>query len=282
MPRRGPPAAPSARRRLLVAAMAVTVLVALLDASASAWTSRLRMVGEDVFGSALASTRPAADETSRLRAENTRLAVELQRAEDAGGAAAALGRLLADPTLAGARLVGARVVAVGAQGAAGPQRVTLDVGARDGIRTGLTVVAAAGLVGRTVAVTPWTCDVLLIGAPSLDVAVRVGTRGTLGLVQAVAAGGADPRSPGELNLAAVETGTIVAGDVVTTMGSPGGSPFVPGIRVGVVASVDAAAGRLTPTAAVRPAVDVSALDVVAVLLSAPRATPRPTATAGPP
>jgi len=67
---------------------------------------------------------------------------------------------------------------------------------------------------------------------------------------------------------------VTVGDVVKTLGSVHERPYPPGIAVGTVASVDPAAGRLTATAVVRPAVDVARLDVVAVLLGPPPDQPR--------
>ena len=66
--------------------------------------------------------------------------------------------------------------------------------------------------------------------------------------------------------------------VVTTLGSVGDRPFVPGIRVGTVRAVQLGVGRLAPTGTVTPAVDTTSLDVVAVVLTAGRSTPRPTST----
>ena len=80
------------------------------------------------------------------------------------------------------------------------------------------------------------------------------------------------RAPGDLTLRLVDRSTVAAGDRVTTLGSVGGRPYAPGIVVGTVTSVDPAQGRLTATAVVRPAVDASRLDVVAVVLPAAPAT----------
>ena len=63
--------------------------------------------------------------------------------------------------------------------------------------------------------------------------------------------------------------------LVTTLGSVGGGPYPPGLRVGTVASVDPPRGQLTATASVRPAVDPTTLDVVGVLLPTTRAAARP-------
>jgi rod shape-determining protein MreC len=63
---------------------------------------------------------------------------------------------------------------------------------------------------------------------------------------------------------------------------PSRRPYVAGLLIGTVAHVDDSAGRLTPTAALTPAVDVGRLDLVGVLRTAPRDTPRPTVTGAAP
>jgi rod shape-determining protein MreC len=100
----------------------------------------------------------------------------------------------------------------------------------------------------------------------------VGRSGTLGSLTGAA--GERPRPAGQLSLELVQRGAVRVGDSVTTMGSVGGRPFVAGIHVGRVTAVDPHRGQLAPTAAVTPSVDVSTLDIVGVLLSAPRTTPR--------
>src|SRR6187431_3836713 len=80
-------------------------------------------------------------------------------------------------------------------------------------------------------------DVLLVGSADLTVGVRVGPRGVLGEASGAAvAGGARPE-PGLLSFALVDRGAATVGDVVTTLGSVGDRPFVPGIPVGAVATV---------------------------------------------
>ena len=142
------------------------------------------------------SLGPGDDEVSAARAEQTALATRLAAAQREVAALHGSAGILEAPALAGARLVPARVVAVGASGPAGPERVTIDAGSRDGVEVDRTVVAAEGLVGRVVSVAPWTSDVLLVGSPDLTVGVRVGPRGVLGEASGAAvAGGARP-APG--------------------------------------------------------------------------------------
>jgi len=270
------------RRRPLLVLVAATVVVMAADVAGWPGASELRGAGAAALGplerlarsgtsGPLDADGPAAGRV-RLGYETPALGRSLEEARR-------LSALLEAPATRAVRFVPARVVAVGAQGASGPERITVDAGSRDGVTKDLTVVSAEGLVGRVVSTGPWTSDVLLVGSADLTVGVRVGRAGTLGSITGAA--GERPRPAGQLSLELVQRGTVGVGDPVTTMGSAGGRPFLPGIRVGTVRAVDAARGQLSPTAAVAPAVDVTTLDIVGILLSTPRTTPR-TATQGAP
>lgn len=265
-------------RRLLTGGLVVTGLVVALGVSGAAGLEPVRGAAATALGPFERLLGPGADEASTARAEAAALSTRLAAAQREVAALHGSAGILESPALAGARLVPARVVAVGAAGPAGPERVTIDAGSRDGVQVDRTVVAAQGLVGRVVSVAPWTSDVLLLGSADLTVGVRVGPRGVLGEASGAAlAGGARP-GPGLLSLALVDRGTASAGDVVTTLGSVGDRPFVPGIAVGTVSSVRLGVGRLAPTGTLTPAVDTTSLDVVAVVLTAGRDAPRPVAT----
>lgn len=266
----------TSRRRLLVVLLVLTVAVLGLDVSGGRGVAPLRSAGGAVLGPLERLLSPG-DGGVGPGAESAREAVLLAQGSQQSVAGQQLRELIDSPDLSGSEFVPARVVGVGRQGAAGPERVTLDVGARDGVKANLSVVNSDGLVGRVVAVSPWTCDVLLVGSAELVVGVTIGSGGTLGSAGS-GAQGAHRRPAGELNLTVVERGAVRPGDVVSTLGSVGGSPFPSGLRVGTVTSVDEAPGDLTPTAAVRPAVDLSTLGVVGVLRTGPRSTPRPAVT----
>jgi rod shape-determining protein MreC len=258
--------------RLLAALVTVSALVLVLDVAGGPGPGSLRSMGGIVFGPLERLASPAGDPHGAAAVGRTTHDDLTRRAGVEADGLAALGR---SPETRDRRYVAATVVAVGRQGAAGPERVTIDAGSRDGVRADLAVVGADGLVGRVVAVSPWTADVLVLGAANLAVAVRVGEAGTLGAV-----GTTDgPRSGTTLDLRLVERGDAAVGDVITTLGSPGGRPFPAGLRVGTVAALDRTAGTLVPRASVAPAVDSRRLDVVGVLVDAPRATPRPVQTA---
>jgi rod shape-determining protein MreC len=273
------------RRRLLGVLVAATLAVAVADLSGWPATDHVRGAGAAVLGplERLAGRGGA----GALDADDPGVGRE-RLGHDAAGLARALEEarqlraLLDSPGTSGARFVPARVVAVGAESTSGPERVTIDVGSRDGISPDLTVVNAEGLVGRVVSAGPWTSDVLLLGSADLTVGVRVGSAGTLGsLTGATGTAGVRPRPAGQLGLELVQRGTVEVGDAVRTMGSVGGRPFVAGVQVGRVTSVDPGGGRLAPTAAVTPSVDASTLDIVGVLLSSPRTSPRPPVQGGP-
>jgi rod shape-determining protein MreC len=265
-------------RRLLTGALVVTGLVVALGVSGAAGLEPMRGAAATVLGPFERLLGPGADEASAARAEAAALSTRLAAAQREVAALHGSAGILETPALAGARLVPARVVAVGAPGPAGPERVTIDAGSRDGVEVDRTVVAAQGLVGRVVSVAPWTSDVLLVGSPDLTVGVRVGPRGVLGEASGAAlAGGARP-GPGLLSFALVDRGAATVGDVVTTLGSVGDRPFVPGIAVGTVSTVHTGVGRLAPTGTLAPAVDTTSLDVVAVVLTPGRTAPRPVAT----
>jgi rod shape-determining protein MreC len=265
-------------RRLLTVALVLTGLVVAVGASGAAGLEPVRTAAAAALGPLERLVGPGDDEVSTTRAEQAALATRLAAAQREVAALHGAAGILEQPALAGARLVPARVVAVGASGPGGPERVTIDAGSRDGVEVDRTVVAAQGLVGRVVSVAPWTSDVLLLGSADLTVGVRVGPRGVLGEASGAALSGGPRPAPGMLSFALVERGTATSGDVVTTLGSVGDRPFVPGVPVGTVTSVHLGVGRLAPTGTVAPAVDTTSLDVVAVVLTSGRSAPRPVAT----
>ncbi|QKE85317.1 rod shape-determining protein MreC [Arthrobacter sp. NEB 688] len=267
-------------RRVAATLVLATGLVLALDLSGAVDTAPVRGLAAAGLGPLERAVGPRDDEVSRLRAENTRLAARLADTEQRLAAAGRAQGMLDAPALRGLPVVAARVVGVGPSGPAGPERVTLDAGARDGVEVDRAVVTADGLVGRVVSVGPWTSDVLLLGGPEVVVGVRVGPRGVLGEASAAAPPGSPAPAPGTLALAPVAGGSVATGDTVTTLGSPGGRPFPAGLVVGTVTAVDDARGRLSAGGVVTPAVEPSSLDVVGVVLGPPRAQPRPSATAG--
>ena len=264
-------------RRLLTVLLVLTVGVLAADLAGAPGTGAVRTAAGTVLGPVERLLRPAVVRDGPS-ARGTRAATAADTASAQAAEAAAFQRLLKAPETNDRGFVAARVVGVGRTGAAGPERVTIDAGSRDGLRTDLAVVNADGLVGRVVAVSPWTADVLLVGAADLTVSVRVGA----GVLGSVSSGAQGPRrqSAGDLTLTPVQRGVLSRGDVVTTLGSLDGTPYLPGLRVGTVTTVDADPAALVPTAGVAPAVDVTTLDVVGVLVARARTAERTVVTGG--
>lgn len=245
------------RRRVLPVLLALTLAVLVGDV-AGLPLGPLRDAGAGVLGPVERLVAPGDDEASQLKADNIRLDERVRRLEDERRASAQADELPDDTDT-----VTARVVALGRSGASGPERITVDVGRRDGVRADQVVIAPEGLVGRVVEVAGQTADIEVIGSPQAGVGVRTGAKGVIGTVT-----GSDPTTShdaDELVVTQLGRDRVEAGDEVVTLGSPGRRPYPPGIAVGTVTSVDRAPGQLTDTALVEPSVDLATLDVVAVL-----------------
>ncbi|MFJ8697181.1 rod shape-determining protein MreC, partial [Streptomyces roseolilacinus] len=162
----------------------------------------------------------------------------------------------------------AEVVAIGAaQGFS--WTVTIDAGSQDGIRRDMTVINGDGLVGRVTTVGPSTSTVLLANDPDFTVGTRIERTNELGF----ATGQGDrPLSVQLLNGKA----KVKPGDRLVTFGSQADRPFVPGVPVGEVIRVDPSSGDLTRRLFVRSYAGFSRLDIVGVVVQAPRTDPRDT------
>jgi len=264
-----------ARRRLLGVLVAVTLGLLAADLAGSGVTDAVRHASGVVVGPVqrvLAGASPG--DLSRLEAENVRLRAVVADQQHALDDMAHVRSVLGAEALVGHTFVPGRVVGT-ALGPMDGRSLTLDVGSRDGVEPDSTVVAAEGLVGRVVSVSPWTSDVQVLGSTGSVVGVRVGPAGTLATVAPPGTADREVRPRGSLTLSFVQPGTPVVGDLVRTLGSVDERPYAAGIVVGTVTDVDPDHGRMTPTATVRPAVDPDAIDVVAVLVPRARATPRP-------
>ncbi|WP_369389158.1 rod shape-determining protein MreC [Streptomyces sp. CG1] len=161
---------------------------------------------------------------------------------------------------------GAQVIAIGAaQGFS--WTITIDAGANDGIRRDMTVLNGDGLVGRVTTVGPDTSTVLLANDPDFTVGTRMEGSDELGF----ASGQGDRPLRVELLNGKAE---VKKGDRLVTFGSEADRPFVPGVPVGVVSRVDPSNGGLTRTIYVTPYVGFTKLDIVGVVVQAPKKDPR--------
>lgn len=144
--------------------------------------------------------------------------------------------------------------------------VTVDAGRRDGVVADQTVIDANGLVGRVKTVGEGSSTVVLAVDPGSAVGVRLAGGNALGL----AAG----NGLGPLTFTPLDPGTRVnVGDRLVT-GPYGGSTYVTGLPVGEVTAVSGDPGAPAREATVRPYVSFARLDLVGIVLAAPRTDPR--------
>jgi rod shape-determining protein MreC len=144
--------------------------------------------------------------------------------------------------------------------------VTVDAGRRDGVTPDQTVVDSDGLVGRVKDVGASSSTVVLAVDPGSAVGVRVAGGNALG----VAAG----NGLGPLTYTPLDPATRVkVGDRLVT-GPYGGSTYVAGLPVGEVTGVSGDPGAPAREATITPYVSFASLDLVGIVLAAPRADPR--------
>ncbi|MFF8974079.1 rod shape-determining protein MreC [Streptomyces sp. NPDC014995] len=225
----------------------------------------------DPVGNAVSAVRDSGerhDRLAELEKENAALKAKLGSDDRNRSRLAQLDKMLQTAGAGQYGIKGAEVIAIGAaQGFS--WTVTIDIGAKDGIRRDMTVLNGDGLVGRVTTVGPDTATVLLASDPDFTVGTRMEAGDELGF----ASGQGDRPLRVELLNGKAE---VKKGDRLVTFGSQADKPFVPGVPVGVVSRVDPSGGDLTRTLYVTPYVSFTKLDIVGVVVEAPKKDPRDT------
>lgn len=206
-----------------------------------------------------------------LRKENARLRDEVSAQRLDRARSGKLDRMLGLAGLGRYRIVPAQVVA--RRTVAGfEDTVEIDVGAADGIRADMTVLSDQGLVGRVIQAGPASSTVALLTDPALSAGARLEGGNELGVVNGLGeAGGGGNLIKFRLLDSTVPIGV---GRRIVSFGSQRSLPYVPGVPIGVVERIDNTPGEVTRTAYARPFTDFSALDVVGVVVAAPKRDPR--------
>jgi rod shape-determining protein MreC len=207
---------------------------------------------------AMTDARSAEERIAELAEQNRRLRTELLARNRTSVLEEAVPAVAAAGAAAGQEVVPARVIALAADRGYS-WTVTVDAGSRDGVRPDMTVLDAAGLVGRVVSVTAGTATVLLLADPLSSVGVRMTGTGEIGTLD-----GAGDDLP-ELTLFNRHA-ELEPGDELVTFGSRGGRPYVSGVGVGEVVDVTPRPGGLGLVATVRPHARLTALDVVGIVV----------------
>lgn len=164
------------------------------------------------------------------------------------------------------KVVAARVINRGST-ATFKQTITIDAGSSDGISKNMTVISEAGLVGVVKSVASNSSIVLLMSDPTFKIGVRIAGTQSIGVVSG--------QGGNKYLLQLLDaTGEIKVGDNLVARGSQNGSPFVPGVPVGTVSSVQSNASSITQNADVEGASNLERIGVVAVVVSNPKQDPR--------
>lgn len=155
-------------------------------------------------------------------------------------------------------------------------RMTLNLGARDGVKSGQPVIDAHGVIGQVKEVLPTTSVVMLVTDPAHAIPVVIERSG----LRTVAFGS---RDGDQLTLPNIPLAADVrAGDRLLTSGL--GGRFPPGFPVGEVSSVAPSATGMFLTAQAKPAADINRSEDVLLLhdQAEPDGPPAPVKPMGPP
>lgn len=199
----------------------------------------------------------AAKENEQLKQTIERLEVELREAEELKQENERLKVLLNWKEKNGGRrpYMAASVVARNPDNWFGT--VIINRGREDGLKTNMTVVVPAGLVGRVANVSSSTAEVLLITDPRSGVGALVQKTRVPGIVEGIASSTLLKMNhiPGNLK--------VTKGDTVVTSGQ--GSIYPKGIAIGKIIDVQEEASGLFQVATVKPFVDFNRLEEVLII-----------------
>lgn len=223
------------------------------------------------------------NQIEKLKSENDKLRLALLNRKVADAQLKQLKGALNLAGTAGYKVVNARVISQGSS-TSFTQTITIDAGTSSGIHSNMTVLSGFGLVGVVKYAYTDSALVQLASDPAFRIGARIAGSQQIGILS-----GQGTRK-GVLQLLD-NTTQIRKGDALLARGSQNGRPFVPGVPIGEVTSVDNSPGAVTQTADVKFYANFSTLGVVAVVISGmsvdprdslvppkPRPTPIPTVT----
>ena len=272
------------RSRLLLVILLVTALFFItLDLRGVSLTSGSRSVTQTIlapvqksvsnifspvgrFFSDVKNFGKTKNELEELKKKNATLASQLILNKDVQGQLAQLRGTLDLAGRANYKVVAARVIGRGSASTFA-QTISIDAGAADHISVNETVISEHGLVGVVKSVEAHSAIVLLMSDPSFKIGVRVARSQSIGVL----IGQGDNTFQFELLDPA---GSVRVGDSLISNGSDNNRPYIPGLPVGYVTSVDHTSATLTQTAAVKSYSNLNNIGVVAVVISAPTDAPR--------
>jgi rod shape-determining protein MreC len=206
------------------------------------------------------------NQIEKLRDENDKLRLTLQNRKTADAQLKQLKGVLNLAGTAGFDVVNAKVISQGST-TSFTQTITIDAGTSSGVRANMTVLSGYGLVGVVKFAYRNSALVQLASDPAFKIGARIAGTQQIGILS-----GQGTRK-GILQLLD-NTTQVRKGDALLARGSQNGRPFVPGVPIGEVTSVDNSPGSVTQTADVKFYTNFSTLGVVAVVVSGSTADPR--------
>jgi len=142
--------------------------------------------------------------------------------------------------------------------------VTIDRGSSSGIELNMPVVTSGGIVGRVIALSPWSAQVMMVTDEKAAAGAIVGQLGGSGALGSV-------RGSGESGLIEMRYVSglqkVDIGDYILTTGQD--SIYPPGLRVGEVVYVKHGTATQSHEILIRPGAKLDQLEEVAVLLYHP-------------
>jgi rod shape-determining protein MreC len=215
--------------------------------------------------------RSTATENERLKQELSDARLELQNARQATAENERLRSLLNLKEQTGYDQIAARVIA--RDSSVWFNTITIDRGSSSGVALNMPVVTGGGIVGRVIALSPWTAQVMLVTdekAAAGAIVGQLGNSGALGSVRGLGDNGLiEMRYVSGLE-------TVVVGDYILTTGQDGIYP--PGLSIGEVAQVKHGTATQAHQILIRPSAKLDQLEEVAVLLYHPPPRPAPEQT----
>ena len=209
-----------------------------------------------------------AAENEQLKDRVSKLELDLSKSRDAANENERLKGLLGLREKSGYDSVPARVIA--RDPSVWFNTITIGVGSSSGIELNMPVVTGSGIVGRIVALSPWTAQVMLITDEQAAAGAVVGQLGESNALGPV-------RGMGQRGLAEMRFVSglekVEVGDYVLTTGQDGIYPA--GLSVGEVIEVRHGTATQPHVIYIRPSAHLDQLEHVAVLRYHPPQRPAP-------
>lgn len=223
------------------------------------------------FVKQIVNFRSTANENERMKQELATAQLDLRNARQAAEENERLRGLLNLKEKTGYDQVPARVIA--RDSSVWFNTVTINRGSSSGIALNMPVVTAGGIVGRVIALSPWTAQVMMVTDEKAAAGAIVGQLGgssALGSVRGLGNSGLiEMRYVSGLE-------KVEVGDYILTTGQDGIYP--PGLSVGEVVQVKPGTATQSHEILIRPGAKLDQLEEVAVLLYHPPPRPAPEQT----